>query len=217
MIYAGIKNGFVKPEDYIRDLLAYQCIPTLFKLKPASLITVDKSRVPDQQEFYSCLQTYLTLYNCRYIIFQETEGRLYLLLYDEPLLWQAMTIGMRQSFLERYGYLIHRDQVAAALLLLGKRYRNYWTSGEFPHEIGIFLGYPLADVEGFIHNGGKNYILCGMWKVYQRVTVAESAFLYYHQLKARAVAISEEKGELLPMYKENEQPKGDIFWELLSY
>ena len=40
------------------------------------------------------------------------------------------------------------------------------SSKEFPHEIGIFLGYPMEDVLGFIREGGKNYKLSGMWKVY---------------------------------------------------
>ncbi len=37
---------------------------------------------------------------------------------------------------------------------------------DFPHEIGLFLGYPLGDVKGFIENGGKNCKLTGCWKVY---------------------------------------------------
>ena len=36
----------------------------------------------------------------------------------------------------------------------------------FPHEIGVFLGYPLEDVKGFIDNKGKNCESCGVWKVY---------------------------------------------------
>ena len=36
----------------------------------------------------------------------------------------------------------------------------------FPHEIGVFLDYPLADVEGFIRNAGRDYLLSGYWKVY---------------------------------------------------
>ena len=36
----------------------------------------------------------------------------------------------------------------------------------FPHEIGLFLGYPPEDVEGFRRNKGQNYKLCGWWKVY---------------------------------------------------
>ena len=37
---------------------------------------------------------------------------------------------------------------------------------EFPHEIGLFLGYPPEDVEGFCRYQGQNYKLCGRWKVY---------------------------------------------------
>lgn len=36
----------------------------------------------------------------------------------------------------------------------------------FPHEIGIFLGYPPEDVRGFIENSGQNCKCCGIWKVY---------------------------------------------------
>ncbi len=44
---------------------------------------------------------------------------------------------------------------------------------DFPHEIGVFLGYPLADVIGFIQNRGKNFTACGYWKVYTDPTAAQ--------------------------------------------
>lgn len=46
----------------------------------------------------------------------------------------------------------------------------------FPHEIGVFLGYPLEDVEGFIQNGGKNCECCGLWKVYCNKAEKEKMF-----------------------------------------
>lgn len=46
----------------------------------------------------------------------------------------------------------------------------------FPHEIGIFLGYPLGDVIGFMHNKGKNCKCCGPWKVYCDETEAKKLF-----------------------------------------
>ena len=36
----------------------------------------------------------------------------------------------------------------------------------FPHEIGLFLGYPPEDVRGFIENETRNYKFTGYWKVY---------------------------------------------------
>lgn len=36
---------------------------------------------------------------------------------------------------------------------------------DFPHEIGLFLGYPSEDVSGFIKHGAKNSKCVGTWKV----------------------------------------------------
>ncbi len=52
-------------------------------------------------------------------------------------------------------------------------------SSEFPHEIGFFLGYPAADVIGFIENRGKNSIACGPWKVYANKDEALRTFERY--------------------------------------
>ena len=38
--------------------------------------------------------------------------------------------------------------------------------GDFPHEIGFFLGYPPADVFAFMREKGQNYKCVGFWKVY---------------------------------------------------
>lgn len=40
---------------------------------------------------------------------------------------------------------------------------------EFPHEIGVFLGYPLSDVRGFLEDEGRNCAYVGYWKVYDNV------------------------------------------------
>ena len=47
---------------------------------------------------------------------------------------------------------------------------------EFPHEIGLFLGYPPADVDGFMHRK-EHFKLCGMWKVYDDVDGAVRQFV----------------------------------------
>ncbi len=217
MLSAGYMSEFVNTEHIICRMLAQQCMPTLLKMKPASLLLIDKNLVPDLQEFYTYLMKYLKYYSCSYIPFQETDVRLYLFLYCEDLLYQSITTGMRQSFLESYGYFVRKEQMASVLGLLGRRYRNYWVSGEFPHEIGLFLGYPLTDVEGFIRNKGRNYLLCGMWKVYGRVKVAEAAFLSFHQMKAMAVKLTETKIELLSLRREELEQYNRIIWELLTY
>ena len=51
--------------------------------------------------------------------------------------------------------------------------------GGFPHEIGLFLGYPLGDVAGFIRNRGKNCKCSGCWKVYCNELEAQKRFARY--------------------------------------
>ena len=47
------------------------------------------------------------------------------------------------------------------------RYREHMEgNGDFPHEIGLLLGYPPEDVIGFIENRGQNPLYIGYWKVY---------------------------------------------------
>lgn len=54
--------------------------------------------------------------------------------------------------------------------------RKLAISSDFPHEIGLFLGYPLGDVIGFIENHGQNCLCCGVWKVYTNPEAAAGAF-----------------------------------------
>ena len=52
------------------------------------------------------------------------------------------------------------------------------TQGEstFPHEIGLVLGYPPADVARFIAQKGTGYLACGGWKAYSEPQSALDAF-----------------------------------------
>lgn len=95
----------------------------------------------------------------------------------EALLWReasALIYVYRKSHLQKellkegvyellfpYGY--KTIEIEDCLLHLKER---LWQYDCFPHEIGVFLGYPLEDVTGFIKNGGRNCKCCGLWKVY---------------------------------------------------
>ena len=107
--------------------------------------------------------------------------------YVEALLWRKETVLIytyRKAFLERdlqkeevrkllasYGY--RECDIISCLERLKERLTKYDC---FPHEIGIFLGYPLEDVIGFITHKGKDCKLCGIWKVYGNVAEAGAMF-----------------------------------------
>ena len=73
-------------------------------------------------------------------------------------------------FLERLGYPTHSP--TACLDFLEKRMEE----ATYPHEIGIFLGYPLEDVLGFIQN--KPCCCMGAWKVYDQNSVTRCKELF---------------------------------------
>lgn len=82
------------------------------------------------------------------------------------------------EFLSSFGYT--SKNATDALLILRQ---HLMQSGTFPHEIGIFLGYPLADVKGFIINHGHNCLCCGDWKVYSDPENAVKTFRRYCKCK----------------------------------
>lgn len=79
-----------------------------------------------------------------------------------------------QRFLMGYGYRC--NEIESVIARLKERLR---AEESFPHEIGIFLGYPLEDVKGFIENAGKNAKCTGCWKVYNNECEAIRTFRQY--------------------------------------
>lgn len=65
--------------------------------------------------------------------------------------------------------------------------------GAFPHEMGIFLEYPVKDVEAFIKNEGEYYIFCGYWKVYHNPNEARKKFIEYDAAKDQLIRMLAEK------------------------
>ena len=56
-------------------------------------------------------------------------------------------------------------------------------SDRFPHEIGLFLGYPPKDVIAFIRNEGRNSKCTGCWKVYYDEKEAKQTFAKFKKCR----------------------------------
>lgn len=106
----------------------------------------------------------------------ETGSSLYVYRPDE--LERALQGQEVHCFLTTCGY--SRFDAAGALQTLRKHLKD---TAAFPHEIGVFLGYPLADVLGFIENCGRNCLACGCWKVYSDLCFALQTFQRYDKCK----------------------------------
>ena len=76
-----------------------------------------------------------------------------------------------RDILLRFGY--EAPDIEECIRRLSER---IYECDEFPHEIGLFLGYPPEDVKGFIEFGGRKSKASGYWKVYGDVDRAQKQF-----------------------------------------
>lgn len=154
--------------------------PTLAGIKVASLYSFfpeDELSFPRQ---YKQLRAELHELGLELVILRKCprNGSLLLYVYRPSALARELERPEVCAYLTRAGYRLEsglsvpqRCRRAVAQLALRLR-----MSAEFPHEIGLFLGYPLEDVEGFVANRGENYLCRGLWKVYGNPDAACAAF-----------------------------------------
>lgn len=176
---------------YARYLLAAYCMPTLMNLKPSNLVSVYK-RQAEQNCFLKVIQEEAGQFGCGYDVIYEDPKMFQLLIFRENQLNQLLSDQARRNFLIAYGYAPEDGGIPVLLNTLKERLRQYhlWSSTGgscFPHEIGILLGYPIGDVEAFISNNGRNYLLSGYWKVYENVEAALQIFHNYRTVSREAV------------------------------
>lgn len=155
-------------------LLAFHCAPALLGLKAASLVSLSSGDYPR-------LEALAGEYNAmikgpRFLVLGHCKERTLLLVYRPELLEGALTHPLARDMLVQAGY-----PVGAPLPWLLRRLMDRLEGwGRFPHEIGLFLGYPPEDVYSFLNDrDGTGCKLCGAWKVYHDVEGAKRQFHIY--------------------------------------
>lgn len=154
-------------ERNFETVMIEQCSPVLAGLKPAGLFRYETSDSSDLAKRVRSWNAQLSgkglrvevLKGCvrthRYLVYVYRESRLRAVLAERSV----------QEFLAQEGYALPTspDDYSTLIRQLSRR---LCCAADFPHEIGVFLGYPLTDVVGFIQNQGRNFTCCGCWKAY---------------------------------------------------
>ena len=139
------------------EALAYHCAPSLAGIKAADLFTWPNGDGQEIQQYAGALARR----GIRLRTLRRGRRRTLLLVYRPACLERCLSCPRVRSLLMQAGY----PAEAGAEALLG-RLMERLEGEDFPHEIGLFLGYPPEDVEGFCRHGGQNCKLSGRWKVY---------------------------------------------------
>ena len=156
MVSQGVSRTF-------EGVLVRQCAPTLAGLKPGSIFCFKYPSLEIFRQKVCQWNERLTPLGLTVQILLERPGSnsAIVYVYRRSHLEQLLADPACRGFLQNAGY----TETALDGLLVQLSHRLEAQS-EFPHEIGVFLGYPLRDVIGFIENRGRNFTCCGFWKSY---------------------------------------------------
>lgn len=168
-------------ERNFETVMIEQCAPTLAGLKPANLFRLECRSSAALYARVAGWNAALGPKGVRLVVLKEfPETRCYLIyVFRAARLWAALSQPETRRFLSREGYRLPgsgTEAGAGCAALLAQLALRLAEGRDFPHEIGVFLGYPLADVLGFIENRGKNFTCCGCWKSYGDPDAAQRLF-----------------------------------------
>lgn len=163
----------------LEQALIEHCSPTLVGLKPASLFRFQPVDTRKFVHAFLSLRAQLEGADLRLVILRgcRRTGAYLLYLYRERALTELLEGRAHRAFLRSMGYAPWAGLRDCLRQLASRLYRGQ----EFPHEIGVFLGYPLDDVKGFIRHKGQNYTCCGCWKCYGDPETARRRFEGFHR------------------------------------
>ena len=152
------------------ELIVRHCAPTLANLKTGSLFVCP---IADRPSFFGSLRSLNELLvpkGLRALPLRIREYSALIYLYRPSRLKKDLEDPAAIKILQDHGYSCYGK-------CLPKLIERIRASEEFPHEIGLFLGYPPEDVQGFLdHRPCK---CSGCWKVYGDENKAKKTFDLY--------------------------------------
>ena len=149
--------------------------PTLAGLKPGNLISVPATPTVDAE--LREISRRLAMKGVVVTPLRSVGTKVSVYLFRPKQLKTVLACPAVQRFLRSQGYA--DLSVAGALRTL----RTHLREAEFPHEIGVFLGYPLSDVIAFMRDGGRHCLVCGCWKAYSNECDARRIFAQFDKCR----------------------------------
>ncbi|WP_243279198.1 DUF3793 family protein [Romboutsia sp. 1001713B170131_170501_G6] len=167
----NINSSYIK---WLLEILG----PVLMGSKPCEILSIpsfDKnkdSKIDDIKNHFNLCK------KIDYIIIDKKEKGLKLLFINKDSLSTQLNNKKIHNFLKYLGYPSNLDIDLYLNHLINKLEGN-----NFPDEIGIFLGYPLKDVVGFMGYGSYKFHNTKYWRVYGDPKPSED--LYFRFLNHR--------------------------------
>ncbi|MBO6158782.1 MAG: DUF3793 family protein [Firmicutes bacterium] len=158
------------PDTVIVD----HCSPTLAGLKTANLFSIRFDTMAQMLFEVKELDRQLRKKGLRAIALRYLNGLGLVYIYRPAFLERDLAQAEAQAIFRSMGY-----SKGSACHMLWQLMLRLQMTDSFPHEIGLFLGYPPYDVASFIQDPGKGLLISGTWKAYHNRDQAEKTFALY--------------------------------------
>jgi hypothetical protein len=164
-VWHDVSSRFTEPSECLASFLALEAAEVLEGAKPANLVTVGNRRRSCGRNLYELWRSLGgAVLAGRGLVARELVDRgdsVMLLLYSQSAMQALLARPNVSAVLKRVGYagLASTDEVFDELA-------SRVAAGGFPHEIGVFLGYPLKDVAAFMGWVRLPFVSQGPWKIY---------------------------------------------------
>lgn len=159
--FPAIAVKYMEVYKMIEKYLVKNCSPTLASIKTANLFSINHLGEENLKKQIEEWNHKLCDKGVSLILLRNRNNIALVYVCRKSRLREDLSKAGVAEFLKIYGY--RSTDVDYAIERLKSRLSS---QDGFPHEIGIFLSYPLGDVIGFIENAGKNSKCTGCWKVY---------------------------------------------------
>lgn len=162
----------------VDKVLVDYCSPTLAGLKTGSLIPFEMKEPDLAMEVRRLNRSFIDK-GLRLISVKRKVGKTLLYLYRPARLREDLLSPEAGSILKDKGYPVGNPDVCVSTLI-----RHLSGDEEFPHEVGLFLGYPPSDVKSFISDSRRGVQCVGCWKAYGNAKEAEKTFDLFRKCTA---------------------------------
>lgn len=163
------KGGSVSEELIVRH-----CAPTLAGIKTGNLFACSFPSVVEMRRYLRRINGIFAGKGLRILPLRFQNKRALIYVYRPAKLSADLQQNTACLLLRQRGYTPEAPQSCILQLI-----RRLESDDVFPHEIGLFLGYPPEDVHGFIENKAQRCKCVGGWKVYGDAQAAERRFAKY--------------------------------------
>ena len=158
--------------------LVEHCAPTFAGLKTGNLFRISYADIEAFREELRELNGILKRKGLRAVPVRMTAEFALVYLYRPDFLKRDLGCEEAARLLTSLGY--EPQSVNRSVAFLARMMRE---KEVFPHEVGLFLGYPPEDVLGFMKSSREGVKCVGCWKVYGDEARARAAFWRFQRCR----------------------------------